>query len=307
MLPRCAQSLIRLVGRVAPPRSITRSSLSQKFSSTIAWEGLPGVPILPCKTSSHGSVTIDVRDMEEGHDTSDFGIMLISSLAAFRNAKRSACWINVPIDLAHLIPIASAHGFRFHHAEGDMATLSIWLVPGVESKIPSFATHQVGVGGLVLRGGEDGRPVEALVVREARENYGVKYKLPGGLVNLGEDFGDAAAREVQEETGVQSRFEKVLTLRHQHAVQFARSDIYVIVQLRAVTEEIVLDDYELEFARWMDLGELREVSDHAMLVRAIDVATGAGGVPLEEAELESVVPGRIPYKLYHAPAPKSAK
>ena len=30
-------------------------------------------------------------------------------------------------------------------------------------------------------------------------------------------------------------------------------------------------------------------------------------VQMLEAELESVVPGRIPYKLYHAPAPKSAK
>jgi ADP-ribose pyrophosphatase YjhB (NUDIX family) len=57
----------------------------------------------------------------------------------------------------------------------------------------------VGVGGLVLRGGdsEDARTQEVLVVRERRtEAVGVKYKLPGGLANAGEDFGAAAQREV---------------------------------------------------------------------------------------------------------------
>ena len=155
----------------------------------------------------------------------------------------------------------------------------------------------------MLRGGETdprGRPLEVLVVKEARHSHGVKYKLPGGLADLGEDFGETACREVLEETGVTAVFEKLLTVRHLHGVQFGRSDIYAIAQLRAVTEDIVLDSYELEFAKWMDLKELRAASDHAMLLQAIDVCLGDGAVPLAEDELPSVVPGRRPY--VHAPA-----
>jgi len=46
-------------------------------------------------------------------------------------------------------------------------------------------------------------------------------------VNLGEEFGAAACREVEEETGVRSTFRSLLALRHQHDVSFGRSDMYV--------------------------------------------------------------------------------
>ena len=271
--------------------------------------------VLPHANTAHDSVTINVGNLTGEHATTSptaFGAHLESSLASFRGAGKTAVWLKLPIAASDYIPVAAAQGFKFHNAEGDEATLALWIKEGVSSRIPPFATHQVGVGGLVLRGGDNdpygsGRPLEALVVKEARHSYGVKFKLPGGLADLGEDFGEAACREVLEETGVTTVFEKLLTVRHQHGAQFGRSDIYATAQLRAVSEDIVLDNYELEFARWMCLKELRSQTDHAMLIQAIDVALGAGAVAMAETELASVVPGRRPYKLYHAALPVAEK
>lgn len=53
-------------------------------------------------------------------------------------------------------------------------------------------------------------------------------KLPGGYVDLGEEFGAAACREVEEETGVMSTFRSLLSIRHQHNVSFGRSDMCVV-------------------------------------------------------------------------------
>ena len=41
-------------------------------------------------------------------------------------------------------------GFRLHHAKDDYVLVTKWLPEGVESKIPEFASHYVGVGGLVF-------------------------------------------------------------------------------------------------------------------------------------------------------------
>jgi len=38
---------------------------------------------------------------------SDFGIQLVSSVHAFKTAGKSCCWITVPLDFAHFIPIAA--------------------------------------------------------------------------------------------------------------------------------------------------------------------------------------------------------
>lgn len=60
------------------------------------------------------------------------------------------------------------------------------------------------------------------------------WKFPGGLSEPGEDIGDTAVREVLEETGVQSEFRAVLSIRQQHAQPgaFGKSDMYLICRLR---------------------------------------------------------------------------
>lgn len=66
----------------------------------------------------------------------------------------------------------SNSGFKYHHAEGDTATLLLWL-PNTACTVPSYATHHVGVGAAVLDEHND----KILVVKEKHKL--VNWKLPG--------------------------------------------------------------------------------------------------------------------------------
>lgn len=72
--------------------------------------------------------------------------LVSAALGHWRCEGRVAVWLCVPILQSQCIGPASSLGFRFHHAEGDTATLSLWLAEG-PSRLPAFATHQVGVAG----------------------------------------------------------------------------------------------------------------------------------------------------------------
>lgn len=71
------------------------------------------------------------------------------SLSQWRAEGRVAVWLQVPIAQSRFVAAAAAHGFTFHHARRDQSTLCLWLGEG-ESRLPAFATHQVGVAGKTL-------------------------------------------------------------------------------------------------------------------------------------------------------------
>lgn len=141
-------------------------------------------------------------------------------------------------------------GFVFHHARGNDAVLTNWLPTEEINKLPPFPHTAIGVGGLVIN---DKR--ELLVVREKYQGAEAPWKLPGGLVDPKEELGDAACREVMEECGIRSEFVSVLGFRHFHQGLFATGDIYFIVRLKPLDEEIKWDRGELIDARWMPLDE----------------------------------------------------
>jgi hypothetical protein len=59
-------------------------------------------------------------------------------------------------DLSHLVDIAVNIGkFDFHHAKNDYVMLTRWINEDEASKLPLYASHYVGVGGLVLNSTKD--------------------------------------------------------------------------------------------------------------------------------------------------------
>lgn len=178
-------------------------------------------------------------------------------------------------------------GFQFHRAEGECAMLFRWL-PDTECKVPPFATHHCGVGAVALHNDD------ILVVRE-KGRYN-QWKLPGGLIDLGEDIGDAVAREVREETGVISEFRSVIAIRHSHNIQFGRSDMYWICRVEALSTDIVIDD-EIADATWMPLEEFKR-QNKSPLNSCIIEAMERNPTTIIEKTVPSVVEGRSPFKLY---------
>lgn len=138
--------------------------------------------LLPFEKHTHNSIKIsideDVSDngSEDAYDISTFQSKLQATLDTAYELHKSAMWIDIDISRSNLISQAAQLGFQYHHASGAKATLCKWLIKDQESRIPEYATHQVGVGAMVINPVKD----EILVVREARNNYR-PWKIPGGL------------------------------------------------------------------------------------------------------------------------------
>jgi ADP-ribose pyrophosphatase YjhB (NUDIX family) len=188
--------------------------------------------LLPAKDDAYGGVIID--DSQLPHDSAEFSERLGLSLTAWRARGVRGVWLKLPLALAsHVGPAVASHGFGYHHAEPGYAMLTRWLPleDGVESGLPPNASHQVGVGALVV----DARRGLVLAVQERTGPLRGKnvWKLPTGLVHAGEDLHTAAEREVEEETGVRARFAGVLAVRQAHGFAFGKSDLFFLCALVA--------------------------------------------------------------------------
>lgn len=65
----------------------------------------------------------------------------------WKKTNKNGVWLQIPMSMGQVIPIAADYGFEYHHAEGDTAVLCMWLRTDIPSKLPPYATHQVGVSG----------------------------------------------------------------------------------------------------------------------------------------------------------------
>ncbi|KAI4306221.1 hypothetical protein L6164_029514 [Bauhinia variegata] len=207
------------------------------------------VEILPSINDAHGGVIVD---MKEPMDSQVFVTLLRASLLQWKKQGKNGVWIKLPIALVNLVETAVKEGFWYHHAEPSYLMLVYWIPPVKDCTIPPNASHRVRVGAIVLNDKK-----EMLVVQEKRGRFHSlgAWKIPTGVVDVGEELFTAAVREVKEETGIDVEFVEVLAFRHLHNSFFGKSDLLFLCMMRALSFDIKKQDLEIDAAQWMPLEE----------------------------------------------------
>lgn len=298
--------------------------------------------LLPFTNHTHNSLLLKIPKHDETTDddtvynNKSIFIQAIQDAITFAKAnKKSSIWIQVPMSRSSCMELLQPLGFQFHHAQGYTTHLYLWLHETIPCKIPDFATHQVGVGAVVIN-----RKNEILCVRELRTNYR-PWKIPSGLAELGEHLDEAVIREVREETGIECIFQSVLGVRHTHKVQFGRSDLFFVCRLKPIeggrddststdcdedqnqngidnvstvknegyVKQPIAQEGEIDIAAWIPLEEYKAMvnSDddklgHPMMKEIMKVVEQSHGEnDIQQVMVDSIVPGRPPSPVYHAP------
>ncbi|XP_051013036.1 nucleoside diphosphate-linked moiety X motif 6 [Acomys russatus] len=256
----------------------------------------------------YGGVSVHLARHRALHrlDAAAFRRLLQAAVQQWRSEGRVAAWLHIPILQSHLIAPAASLGFCFHHAEPHSSTLTLWLGEG-PSRLPLYATHQVGVAGAVF---DDGTR-KVLVVQD-RNKLKNMWKFPGGLSEPGEDIGDTAVREVFEETGIKSEFRSLLSIRQQHRSPgaFGKSDMYLICRLQPRSFTINFCQQECLKCEWMDLESLARTKNTTPLTSRVarlllyGHREGFDKVDLSMEELPGVHTSKH-YQLYHRGLPES--
>ncbi len=210
--------------------------------------------LLEARANPFGGMVITPSELPT--DATEFAQRLEVSLKEWTAEGKRAAWLEVPIGKSQLIPEAVNQGFVFHHSSEDYLMLTIILQEG--AWLPHFATHYIGIGGVVLT------PERELLV--VREIYGVAgrpptLKLPGGALHPDENLAEAVEREVLEETGVQAEFEAIACFRHWHGYRYGKSDIYFVSRLRPLSREITMQADEIQECLWLPVDDFLSRDD----------------------------------------------
>ena len=249
--------------------------------------------VIPSTTNAFGGVVVAPEALTDRDDL--FAGRLARSLAAWKAAGHMLVWLEVPASRSSLIPVAVDSGFSFHHANEIGVMMTLRLVD--EAYIPGYATHYIGVGGVVLNSAG-----ELLVVSERyrRRSAHPSYKLPGGALHPGEHLVDGVIREVREETGICTKFESAVCFRHWHGYRFGKSDIYFVCRLSPLSESISRQVEEIDECLWMPVEEY--LADHGVspfnkrIVRSAMDSAGVEPTCMEgyddRSRFEFFVPGR---------------
>jgi hypothetical protein len=144
--------------------SFNTASTATQSSDTIASPPSPPTPmfqnskeivldgVLTYVVDRYDGVIINGNKLPDDFNT--YVRELKNSLEHWRSSGKRGVWLKVPIEKSEFISPAVAEGFKFHHAEQGYAMLNHWLSEQEENKMPPNASHQVGVGCVVVHEGK---------------------------------------------------------------------------------------------------------------------------------------------------------
>lgn len=116
----------------------------------------------------------------------------------------------------------------------------IVLLPDGSTAIWDFVGHNGAAAAVGVM--EDGRLLMVRQYRNALDRY--TLEIPAGGLNPGEPTIDAAARELEEETGYKcGRIEKLITIRTTVAFCNEKIDIYLATDLEKTAQRLDDDEY----------------------------------------------------------------
>lgn len=242
----------------------SRSFLSRGFVSSSTPLGI----FLGEKDRFQG-VTVSPAELLQVATARDFSIRLEKSLAQWREEGARGIWLKVPALKGEFVTELAKAGFALHHADEDGIMLNKWLSSNSDevNKMPSYASHFVGVGAVVINSQD-----EILLIREKYDVGGVgedRWKIPGGLVDRGEGLEQGAIREVFEETGVRTKFVSLLGVREKHGYQFGCDDCYFVVRLEPLSSDIEKEVQEVADCEWKPLSFYTSLKNGIATQRAI--------------------------------------
>jgi len=203
----------------------------------------------------------------------------------------SLLWIDLTTTQHEHIALALALGFEFHNCEAKRVTLTFQVTKGAYIPVPP--THTVGVGAVVINAKN-----ELLMVRDRIHTSHSIYKLPGGMLEHAQSLEEGVVREVWEETGIRAKLIKMVSVLNSHPFTFNKSNMYIVFQLEALSEEInVVDTNEIEYALWMPLEEFfAHEAMSAFQKSLVDAALNHEGLSL--LEYEHILAGKKHVEVY---------
>ncbi|KAG5588953.1 hypothetical protein H5410_039467 [Solanum commersonii] len=224
--------------------------------------------LLDASEDEYGGVLVNADRLPS--DPDKFTFVLRASLSHWKVKGKKGVWLKLPLEKCDLVPVAVKEGFQYHHAERGYVMMTYWI-PEEPCMLPSNASHQVGVGGFVINNKN-----EVLVVQEKLFTPALSglWKIPTGFIHESEEIFTGIVREVQEETGIDTEFVEVMAFRHVHDVAFQKSDLFFVCLLRPLSKQIMVDDLEIQDAKWMPLVEFVEqplIQEDDMFKKIIDI------------------------------------
>jgi len=304
-----AHAANKYAARLRPTRCASDDARAAKKADEAFWlsGGSAGSDeLMASKYDLYGGVIVDPKCVPPEPDI--FRETLSNSIVTWTNDNKRGVWLQIGIEQAALIPIATAEfGFEFHHAERGHVMLTKWLPKDVPNTLPMNASHTIGVGCVVTDA--DGR---LLLVQEKSgpaARLGI-WKLPTGLVDAGEEIQDAALREVKEETGVDASFEFLGSFVMNHGGNLAhagKSNVFFIVKCRANSTQVRAQDSEIAEAKWFTFEEYEKLPfpEKGSLWDQLNksVLTGSARLEAEPVALGNNRPG---HRWMYSPSPKPA-